>query len=177
MATWYRRNRRTALHPRQGGLDHSRTLGARRQSLSMTGRCEFVPMQAGHLDWIEVHEASLHAFPWSRGNFLDSLAAGHGAWILKEEGCMLAYAIVLTVLDEAHLLNISVIRSAQQRGLGRIFSNGCMAMRAARGRHSSFWKCVRPIPPPCRCIGHWAMSRSACAKATIPQKTAARMRS
>ncbi|MFT3758270.1 ribosomal protein S18-alanine N-acetyltransferase [Thauera sp.] len=86
----------------------------------MEERHEFVPMQAGDLDWIEPHETALHAFPWSRGNFLDSLTAGHGAWVMKEEGGMVAYAVVLAVLDEAHLLNISVIRSAQRRGLGRI---------------------------------------------------------
>lgn len=113
----------------------------------MTGRCEFVPMQAGHLDWIEAHEASLHAFPWSRGNFLDSLAAGHGAWILKEEGCMLAYAIVLAVLDEAHLLNISVIRSAQRRGLGRIFLEWLHGDARSKGATQFFLE-VRPSNTP-----------------------------
>jgi ribosomal-protein-alanine N-acetyltransferase len=87
--------------------------------VSEAGRHCFIPMQPEHLDWVGECEAELHAFPWTRGNFVDSMAAGHGSWLMKEGTQNIGYAIVLGVLDEAHLLNISIARAAQGRGHGR----------------------------------------------------------
>ncbi|MCL2591340.1 MAG: ribosomal protein S18-alanine N-acetyltransferase [Betaproteobacteria bacterium] len=70
------------------------------------------------LDWVVEQEAILHRFPWSRRNFADSLAAGYACWMMRDTDEPVGYAVVLDVLDEAHLLNISVIRAAQRRGLG-----------------------------------------------------------
>lgn len=83
-------------------------------------RCSAVltPMTELDLDWVVENEAELHAFPWTRGNFVDSLVAGYGAWILRDAAQPVAYAVMLTVVDEAHLLNISVARSAQRAGVG-----------------------------------------------------------
>ncbi|MDR2014136.1 MAG: ribosomal protein S18-alanine N-acetyltransferase [Azoarcus sp.] len=78
----------------------------------------FMPMVEHDLDWVVEQEISLHRFPWSRGNFTDSLAAGHACWLMHDAGAPVGYAVVLGVLDEAHLLNISVVRAAQGRGLG-----------------------------------------------------------
>lgn len=79
----------------------------------------FAPMSERDLDWVTAQEGILHRFPWSRGNFADSLNAGHSCWLMFESDAPVAYAVVLAVLDEAHLLNISVTRAAQRRGLGR----------------------------------------------------------
>jgi ribosomal-protein-alanine N-acetyltransferase len=77
-----------------------------------------VPMTEHDLGWVVDNEAELHAFPWTRRNFLDSLAAGYGAWVLRQQDQPVAYAVMLTVIDEAHLLNLSVARSAQRAGIG-----------------------------------------------------------
>ena len=84
-----------------------------------TGRLSCEPMTAADLGWVAEMEAELHSHPWTRGNFEDSLAAGHGCWAFREAGRELAYAVLMVVLDEAHLLNIGVGRSDQQRGIGR----------------------------------------------------------
>lgn len=63
-------------------------------------------------------ENVLHPFPWTRGNFADSLAAGHGLWVALEEDILVAYAVTQQVLDEMHLLNISVLPDRQRNGLG-----------------------------------------------------------
>ena len=50
-------------------------------------------------------EADVYVFPWSAGNFRDSLFSGYrciAAWVDKE---LVSYAVVKTALDEAHLLN------------------------------------------------------------------------
>ncbi|NJD33238.1 MAG: ribosomal-protein-alanine N-acetyltransferase [Betaproteobacteria bacterium] len=63
-------------------------------------------------------EATIYPFPWTRGNFADSLAAGYGAWLAQEDGRMIGYAVMMHVLDEAHLLNISVLPEMQRSGRG-----------------------------------------------------------
>ena len=47
-------------------------------------RAEFLPMHERDLDGVTALEASLQVFPWSRGNFSDSLNAGHSVWVLRE---------------------------------------------------------------------------------------------
>lgn len=75
-------------------------------------------MTDADLDAVAAAEARIHPFPWTRGNFADSLAAGHGAWLAQEGGRMTGYALMMQVLDEAHLLNISVLPELQRGGRG-----------------------------------------------------------
>lgn len=70
------------------------------------------------LDAVVAAEARIHRFPWTRGNFADSLAAGHGAWVVQESEMLVGYAVMMQVLDEAHLLNISVLPELQRQGRG-----------------------------------------------------------
>lgn len=84
----------------------------------MTAGFGFVPMTDEDLSWVVENERELHAFPWSEGNFADSLRAGYNCWVMRDEAEPVAYAVMLTVIDEAHLLNISVARTVQRRGIG-----------------------------------------------------------
>lgn len=76
------------------------------------------PMVTSDLPWVTTVEAELHPHPWSQGNFADSMSAGHGCWVFCEGPEACAYAVLMVVLDEAHLLNISVRRCDQGRGMG-----------------------------------------------------------
>jgi ribosomal-protein-alanine N-acetyltransferase len=92
---------------------------------------DYPAMTEADLDAVAAAEARIHPFPWTRGNFADSLAAGHGAWLARAEGRMIGYAIMMQVLDEAHLLNISVLPELQRTGRGsalliRLFDLGRM---------------------------------------------------
>lgn len=78
-------------------------------------------MKNTDLDAVAEAEARIHPFPWTRGNFADSLAAGHGAWLAQEDGRLIGYAVMMQVLDEAHLLNISVLPELQRSGRGSTF--------------------------------------------------------
>ena len=75
-------------------------------------------MTAADLDAVAEAEGRIHPFPWTRGNFADSLAAGNGAWLALEDGRMIGYAVMMQVLDEVHLLNISVLPELQRGGRG-----------------------------------------------------------
>lgn len=79
----------------------------------------FVPMSEHDLDRIAAIELDLYPFPWTRGNFADSLQAGYSTWTLRgPQDELLAYAVLMLALDEAHLLNLSVARPCQRHGLG-----------------------------------------------------------
>lgn len=75
-------------------------------------------MTVADLDAVAEAEARIHPFPWTRRNFADSLAAGHGAWLAQEDKRMTGYAIMMPALDEVHLLNISVLPELQRSGRG-----------------------------------------------------------
>ncbi len=77
------------------------------------------PMQLDDLDAVMAIEPTIYSHPWTRGNFSDSLASGYSAWVMEEHHAVLGYALMMRVLDEAHLLNISVAQSHQKQGLGR----------------------------------------------------------
>jgi ribosomal-protein-alanine N-acetyltransferase len=75
-------------------------------------------MSASDLDGIAAIECALHASPWSRGNFVDSLAAGYHCWIAECEGELAGYAVLAVGGGEAHLLNLTVAPAWQRRGIG-----------------------------------------------------------
>lgn len=81
---------------------------------------QFRPMQMADLDAIMQIEPTIYSHPWSRGNFSDSLNSGYSAWVLVEQKKIIGYALLMMVLDEAHLLNLSVAKSHQKQGLGRL---------------------------------------------------------
>ncbi|MDD3676193.1 MAG: ribosomal protein S18-alanine N-acetyltransferase [Thauera propionica] len=103
----------------------------------------FSPLTPNDLDWVHAQEVDLHPFPWTRGNFADSLTAGHGAWLMRVDNERVGYAVVLKVLDEAHLLNISVARAAQGKGHGRALLEW-LQLTAKRNGAGQFFLEVRP---------------------------------
>ncbi len=77
-------------------------------------------MALADLDAVMAVEQVVYPFPWSRGNFVDSLAAGHVTRVLHgPDGALLGYSVALPGVEEMHLLNLTVAPGAQGRGLGR----------------------------------------------------------
>jgi ribosomal-protein-alanine N-acetyltransferase len=95
------------------------------------------------LDGVVAIEDAAYAFPWSRGNFADSLAAGYSAWTAWEHGQLIAYAVVMIAADEAHLLNITVDVEHQGRGIGAWLLGEMFALARGRGAGRLFLE-VRP---------------------------------
>lgn len=75
-------------------------------------------MTASDVDRVQAVEALAYSFPWTRGNFIDSLAAGYLAEVLECGGELLAYFVAMPGVDELHLLNISVAPVHQGQGHG-----------------------------------------------------------
>lgn len=79
-----------------------------------------LPMSVAQLDVVMAIEAAAYAFPWSRGNFVDSLVAGYPARVLyADDGEMLGYFVAMLGVDEMHLLNITVAARHESRGHAR----------------------------------------------------------
>jgi ribosomal-protein-alanine N-acetyltransferase len=74
------------------------------------------PLTAADLDAVEAIERTIYEFPWTLGNFRDSLAAGYSCWALHGADGLIAYAVMMLGANEAHLLNLSVAAPCQRRG-------------------------------------------------------------
>lgn len=79
------------------------------------------PMHASDLAAVTDLEKSLYAFPWSIGNFRDSVNAGYDCWVACADARVIGYAVLMVALDEAHLLNFAIAAGWQNQGLGRAF--------------------------------------------------------
>lgn len=88
-------------------------------------------MQLTDLYAVMLIEPTVFPYPWSRGNFSDSLSSGYSCWVVEDAGSVIGYAVLMMALDEAHLLNISIARNEQGRGLGRTLLQHMMQT----GRH------------------------------------------
>lgn len=100
-------------------------------------------MTAADIASVMVIEQQAYPFPWSSGNFLDSLAAGYQLHILKEHGVMVGYVVWMPVLQEAHLLNITLSPARQGHGLGAWMMRRILEQMRAKGMESVLLE-VRP---------------------------------
>lgn len=82
--------------------------------------CKLRPMQMEDVDVVMSIEPHIYSHPWTRGNFTDSLQSGYSAWVMMHGQKIIGYALMMMVLDEAHLLNLSIAKSYQKQGLGRL---------------------------------------------------------
>ncbi|HTH93622.1 MAG TPA: ribosomal protein S18-alanine N-acetyltransferase [Rhodocyclaceae bacterium] len=76
-------------------------------------------MTTNDLDAVLAIEIQAHHSPWTRGNFTDSLDAGHVAVVMREHDDLLGYAVLMPLPQEIELLNITIAPQRQGRGWGR----------------------------------------------------------
>lgn len=100
------------------------------------------PMTLMHLDAVLAIEQQAYAFPWTRGNFIDSLAARYVAEVIVDEGHVAGYFVAMAGVDEMHLLNITVAPALQGRGHGRAMLDVLVGLCRARGS-GTLWLEVR----------------------------------
>ena len=74
------------------------------------------PMTAARLDAVMAIEQRAYSHPWSRGNFLDTLSAGHLAQCLMADDTLIGYFVAMPGYQEVHLLNITVAPDYQRQG-------------------------------------------------------------
>jgi ribosomal-protein-alanine N-acetyltransferase len=78
------------------------------------------PMVLSMLDAVMAIEVRAYPFPWSRGNFVDSIAAGYlTRCLFDDDGELLGYLVAMAGFEEWHLLNVTVSPDHQGRGLAQ----------------------------------------------------------
>lgn len=77
------------------------------------------PMRPADLEGVLAVEQTLYTHPWTQGNFRDSLHAGYSCWVMEAGRDLAGYGVLMIGVGEAHLLNLSIARPWQRRGLGR----------------------------------------------------------
>lgn len=111
----------------------------------------FRKMGVGDLERVEAIEQTLHAAPWSRGNFADSLQVGYHCWIAEYQGQLAGYGIVAVAAGEAHLLNLTVAPEWQRRGIGTDLTHFLARLARDYGADRMFLE-VRPSNSPARAL-------------------------
>ncbi len=85
------------------------------------------PMALHDVDAVLALEQGAYAHPWTRGNFIDSLAAEHWAQVLRPAVAVpprhrlpspiLGYVVAMAGVEEFHLLNVTVAPDQRRQGL------------------------------------------------------------
>jgi [ribosomal protein S18]-alanine N-acetyltransferase len=103
----------------------------------------FCAMSPQDIDAVLHIETAAYEFPWSRGNFIDSLSAGHAAQLMCDaQGQLLGYFVAMLGVEEMHLLNLTVAPDVQGRGHGRHLL-GVLVERCRSEAAHSLWLEVR----------------------------------
>ena len=110
---------------------------------SLTANYQFRPMTEDDVDEIMCIEPHIYSHPWTRGNFVDSLISGYSSWVLLDQTRIVGYALMMMVLDEAHLLNLSIAQAYQKRGLGRLLLEHMITIAKRHSAANMFLE-VRP---------------------------------
>ncbi len=97
----------------------------------MNDAISFRPMTEADLDAVLKVEYAAFSHPWTRGIFLDALKS-YECWLMFEGGQQVGHGVIQVILDEAHLLNITVKPQSQGRGLGLRLLEHLMAQARAR---------------------------------------------
>lgn len=79
---------------------------------------KFHALDETHLARVVAIESAVYAFPWTPGNFRDSLYSGYDCTGVWHEGELIGYAITMPALEETHLLNLAVASTWQGQGVG-----------------------------------------------------------
>ena len=70
------------------------------------------------LDYVIRIEREIFLFPWSLGNFADSIKAGYLCQVLEQHDTIIGYGIMMISPQEAHILTLGIAISYQNKGFG-----------------------------------------------------------
>ena len=85
------------------------------------------PMTKADLPRIHRIELASYEYPWTPGNFADSLGAGYSMWVREAEGEVIGYYAMMAAAGEAHILNLTIAPIWRRHGLGRDLLDHCLS--------------------------------------------------
>ncbi|CAM3516991.1 ribosomal protein S18-alanine N-acetyltransferase [Paracidovorax anthurii] len=103
----------------------------------------FEPLTLARLDLLLDVERQAYAYPWTRGNFTDALAAGYETQLLiAANDDLIGYFVAMQGVDEVHLLNLTVAPSHQRQGWAHLLLDA-LALWARSRQAQWLWLEVR----------------------------------
>jgi len=84
-----------------------------------------------------------HAYPWTPGIFEDCLKVGYVAEVFVDDEEIIAYGLMSTAAQEAHVFNVCVNKEQRRNGYGRKMMNHLMGIAKTKQANSVFLE-VRP---------------------------------
>jgi ribosomal-protein-alanine N-acetyltransferase len=92
----------------------------------MNDAVSFRRMTEADMDAVLKIEFAAYSHPWTRGIFTDGLKS-YEIWLMFEGAQQVGHGVINVIIDEAHLLNITVKPESQGRGLGLALLEHLMA--------------------------------------------------
>jgi ribosomal-protein-alanine N-acetyltransferase len=87
-----------------------------KQELAPDLKVQLFAMTEVDLDAVIAVEQAAYSHAWTLGNFRDALKAGYVAYRLVAGEHLVGYFVAMQVIDEVHLLNITVAPAFQRQG-------------------------------------------------------------
>jgi ribosomal-protein-alanine N-acetyltransferase len=82
-------------------------------------KLSFASMRLSDLDEVMMIEKKSYPISWSKSVMRDCIKSDYHCIVLKMNTKVIGFGIVMTILDEAHLLNMCVDSDFQGKGYGR----------------------------------------------------------
>lgn len=102
----------------------------------------YQPMAPADIDQVLCVEQTAYSHPWTRGNFIDALAAGYEAQLLIQDTSVIGYFVAMLGVQETHLLNITVAPTHQRQGWAKVLLTAIEQWSRSQGAQS-IWLEVR----------------------------------
>lgn len=103
----------------------------------MTDAVTFRRMTAQDLEAVLKIEYAAFSHPWTRGIFTDALSS-YQCWLMFDGSQQVGHGVIQLILDEAHLLNITVKPESQGCGLGLKLLTHLMEEATRQGARECF---------------------------------------
>ena len=87
-----------------------------KQELAPDLKVQLLQLSESDLARVVAIEQTAYSHPWTIGNFKDALKTGYAAFKLEAGEHLLGYLLAMQVVDEVHLLNITVAPDFQRQG-------------------------------------------------------------
>ena len=97
----------------------------------------FRPMVEADLDAVVAIEQAAFSHPWTRKLFQEGLSS-YQCWVMCADGVQIGHGVIQLILDEAHLLNITVRPQSQGQGYGLQLLEHLMAEAGRQGGRECF---------------------------------------
>ena len=111
-------------------------------SATATPQLRWSALRIDDLDALLAVENQCYSHPWTRGNFIDSMAMGYAMPLLWVDAQLVGYFVAMQGVDEVHLLNITVNPQCQHQGWAKVLLDQ-LCNWAASVRAGTIWLEVR----------------------------------